>query len=234
MSFDRLAPHYRWMEWLLAGGKLQRCRTAFLSALPRPRHALLLGEGNERFLVELLRAHPGIRFTCLDASARMLQGTQAKLKREGIRAEGGRFIQASVLEWIPPAAEFDLIVSNFFLDCFPPAELEVVIRRMTGAAAPPARWLVADFREPPEGWQRWRARWILRSMYWFFRHATALPAHELTPPDDLLQRCGFRLVGRRLHEWGLLHSDLWERETSSPPAHQEAATWTIASVTLPS
>ena len=233
MSFDRLAPHYRWMEWLLAGGKLQRCRTTFLSALPRPRHALLLGEGNGRFLVELLRAHPGIRFTCVDASARMLHGTQARLKLEGIGAEGGRFIHASVLEWIPPAAEFDLLVSNFFLDCFPPAELEVVIRRMSGAAAPSARWLVADFREPPSGWQRWRARWILRSMYWFFRHATALPAYELTPPDDILQRCGFKLVGRRLHEWGLLHSDVWELEKPPLSPLHRAETLRNVSATLP-
>lgn len=233
MSFDWLAPHYRWMEWLLAGGKLQRCRTAFLSALPRPRHALLLGEGNGRFLIELLRAHPGTRFTCVDASARMLQATQARLKHEGISAERGRFIHANVLEWIPPAAEFDLIVSNFFLDCFPPDQLEVVIHRMAEAAAPSARWLVADFREPPEGWQRWRARWILRSMYWFFRHATALSARQLTPPDDLLQHCGFELAGRRLHEWGLLHSDVWELGQPPCPPFQRAETLRKVSATLP-
>ena len=27
MSFDRLAPHYTWMEAVLAGPRLQRCRT---------------------------------------------------------------------------------------------------------------------------------------------------------------------------------------------------------------
>ncbi|HXC98086.1 MAG TPA: hypothetical protein VN048_02010, partial [Verrucomicrobiae bacterium] len=36
-DFDLLAPHYRWMEWLLAGPKLHRCRTAFLPAIPPPR-----------------------------------------------------------------------------------------------------------------------------------------------------------------------------------------------------
>src|SRR5439155_22241467 len=34
MSFDTLAPHYRWMEFILAGKKLQRCRTAFLDEIP--------------------------------------------------------------------------------------------------------------------------------------------------------------------------------------------------------
>src|SRR5687768_4095337 len=79
MSFDRLAPHYRWLEWILAGPKLQRCRTAFLPVITPPRHALLIGEGNGRFLVELLRAHPCVRVLCVDASARMLECARARL-----------------------------------------------------------------------------------------------------------------------------------------------------------
>jgi hypothetical protein len=55
MSFDRLAPHYRWLEWVLAGRKLQRCRTAFLDEIGRADATLLVGEGNGRFLGELLK-----------------------------------------------------------------------------------------------------------------------------------------------------------------------------------
>jgi len=36
-NFDFLAAHYRWMEWVLAGRKLQRCREAFLGSIPPPR-----------------------------------------------------------------------------------------------------------------------------------------------------------------------------------------------------
>lgn len=37
MSFDRIAPHYRWLEAILAGNVLQRARTAWLAATPPPR-----------------------------------------------------------------------------------------------------------------------------------------------------------------------------------------------------
>src|ERR1041385_77794 len=57
MSFDALAPHYLWMEWLLAGRKLQRCRTAFLDEARAARDILLLGEGNGRFLQALLQVN---------------------------------------------------------------------------------------------------------------------------------------------------------------------------------
>src|SRR5687768_10747406 len=103
MSFDRLAPHYRWMEWLLAGRKLQRCRTAFIDTLPPVRQALLLGEGNGRFLRAFLLGQPGARVTCLDASARMLQAA-----RRNVHASGRvNFVCCDVAEWKPPRNAFD-------------------------------------------------------------------------------------------------------------------------------
>ena len=209
MSFDLLAPHYRWMEWVLAGGKLQRCRTAFLHSLPAPRRALLLGEGNGRFLVELIRAHPGVEIVCVDASRKMLECARARLQRSGLGTGSVEFVHANILEWSPKPHQFDLIVSHFFLDCFRPEQLAGIMDRLSTAAAPEAQWLLADFREPPAGWARWRARLILETMYLFFRRFTKLPAARLTAPDPLLERHGFVLNQRRLFEWGLLHSDWW-------------------------
>ncbi len=214
MSFDLLAPHYRWMEGVQAGSKLQRGRTAFLSALPAPRRALLVGEGNGRFLVELLRVHPALRIVCVDASARMIECARTRLRAHHRDADAVQFVHADLLEWSPPPESFDLIVTHFFLDCFSPAQIAGIVARLAAVAAPDAHWLLADFHEPPSGWARWRARWILRTMYLFFRWTTRLPAARLTPPDPFLEEHGFALRERRLWEWGLLHSDLWARRTN--------------------
>jgi ubiquinone/menaquinone biosynthesis C-methylase UbiE len=209
MSFDLLAPHYRWMEWVLAGGKLQRCRTAFLASVPAPRRALLLGEGNGRFLVELLRMHPGVDVVCVDSSRKMLECARSRLQRSGLDGNSVEFVQANILEWSTKAGQFDLIVSHFFLDCFRPEQLLVIMERLSAVAAPDAQWLLADFREPAAGWAKWRARLILQAMYLYFRRFTKLPAARLTAPDQLLEQHGFVLNQRRLFEWGLLHSDWW-------------------------
>ena len=211
MSFDWLAPHYRWMERALAGEKLQRCRTAFLDETKHARRVFIAGEGPGRFLTALLRAHPNVQVTCVDASARMLEVAQARLRREGLSAARVEFVHADILTWSPPRGDFDLLVTPFFLDCFPPEQLAEVVARLSAAATSEARWLVADFYEPPTGLAWWRARCILASMYFFFRLATRLPARRLTPPDLFLESSGFRLRARRLSEWGLLHSDLWVR-----------------------
>jgi|SRR5882672_11051965 len=211
MSFDLLAPHYRWLEWLLAGKKLQRCRTAFVHAIPKPRRVLMLGEGNGRCLVELLRAYPEARFTCVDASRRMLDRAQARVRAHGLETERIEFIHADVSGWRQPAVKFDLLVTHFFLDCFRPDQLAQMVPRLAAAATPDARWLLADFREPASGIAKWRARGILRAMYFFFQRVTGLPASRLTPPDAFLQQSGFVLRERSFFEWGLLHSDLWQR-----------------------
>jgi ubiquinone/menaquinone biosynthesis C-methylase UbiE len=228
MSFDRLAPHFRWMEWLLAGGKLQRCRTTFIGTLSPVRHALLLGEGNGRFLREFLLRQPNARVTCLDASARMLRAA----RRSAPAPERVSFVCCDVTEWNPPGDTFDLVVSNFFLDCFRRDQVDGIAEKISKALCDDGRWLVADFCEPPRGWRKWRARIILQTMYWFFQKTTNLPARTLTPPDRILTRHGFELRARRTFEWGLLHSDLWVR-APEPTALREQFSLTVCAPGLP-
>lgn len=205
MSFDRIAPHYRWIEYSFAGHALQKCRTAFLDDLESPSRVLILGEGDGSFLAELLRRHPRAEVTCIDASAAMLDLARTRIDP----AAQVKFIHADILTWTRPAAGFDLIVTHFVLDCFRPEELAAVLGKLAAAAAPGARWLVSDFRVPAAGPAKWLARGVLHFLYAFFRRVASVPADRLTPPDERLRHAGFELRERRLHRWGLLHSDLW-------------------------
>jgi ubiquinone/menaquinone biosynthesis C-methylase UbiE len=212
MSFDALAPHYRWMELVLAGNKLQRCRTRFLREISNANNVLILGEGNGRFLAECRRQLPQARITCVDASTRMLALAQARVQRCGLRLAGIEFIHADALTWTPQGHDYDLIVTHFFLDCFRTEQLKPLVSKLAAAASTHARWLLADFQAPSAGFSRCRAQLILWTMYRFFRVATRLPARELISPDEFLRQSGFTLRERRVSEWGLLHSDLWERK----------------------
>lgn len=212
MSFDTLAPHYRWMEFVLAGEKLQRCRTAFLDQIKSPHHILLLGEGPGRFLVECGRRWPAVEITCVDSSRRMLAVARARLRGAGLTDKRVTFLHADVLSWRPPEDVADLIVTHFFLDCFIPDQLERIVASLAGAAQPGASWLLADFQVPAARLLRWRARLMLAAMYAFFRRAAQLPAGRLTSPDDFLRRHGLTLRQRYQTEWGLLRSDHWVKD----------------------
>lgn len=210
MSFDRLAPHYRWMEAVLAGGLLQRCRTRWLADVGQPRRALLVGEGNGRMLVECARALPGCEFLVLDQSQAMLAQARRNWEKTGAN-QSVVFQQADLREWRAGSARFDLLITNFFLDCFSPTELRRVVANLSAAALPNARWLLADFTVPATGWQRLRARAVLALAYGFFRCATGISASRVADPGELLRAEGFLLQRQERFNHGLLHADLWMR-----------------------
>jgi len=210
MSFDLLAPHYGWMESVLAGARLQRCRTAWIDRLAGRHDLLIAGVGHGPTLALVLRTHPRLRITCVDASAGMLAHARRRAERAGADFSRLTFVQAALPDW-HPTEKFDAVATHFFLDCFAPDQLAAVIANLAAVAAPDARWIISDFAVPARGWRRLRARAIHALMYGFFRIVTRLPARRLTRPDPLLEQAGFRLVGRRTTEWGLLQADLWAR-----------------------
>ena len=214
MNFDRLAAYYPWIETFFAGRLMQRCRTRFLSRAQNCRHALLVGEGTGKFLAELLRGHPHIRVTCIEHSQGMIEQIRRRLTAEHLDTSRVMFKQADALHWSPPVEKFDLVVTNFFLDCFRAEQLQHLVPLLAESATSEATWLVADFCEPERGWRRWRAKIILMMLYTFFKLTTSLSASRLTPPDPFLTRAGFNLVERRFISFGFAHSDVWQRTIS--------------------
>jgi ubiquinone/menaquinone biosynthesis C-methylase UbiE len=214
MNFDRLAAHYHWMETFFAGGLMQRGRLTFLPRTLHCHRALLVGEGTGKFLAELLRANPQIQVTCLEHSRGMIEQMRRRLSAKKLAGDRVEFQQMDALYWSSPPEKFDLVVTNFFLDCFRAEELQQLVPLLAGATTAEAIWLLADFREPERGWPRWRARIILALLYAFFQVATSLSASRLTPPDRFLAGAGFNLIERRLVSFGFVHADLWQRKIS--------------------
>jgi ubiquinone/menaquinone biosynthesis C-methylase UbiE len=210
------------MECVLAGGKLQRSRTAFLGETRAAQSVLILGEGNGRFLEAFRRGNASARILCIDSSEQMLLRARYRLLKSGIPLHGITLTVADALNCNLPPGAFDLVVTHFFLDCFPPEQLRPLIGAIANAAQAKAAWLLADFQIPARGMARYRASAIHWLMYMYFRRVTRLAADRLTDPGSHLQAAGFVLNGRAVSDWGLLRSDLWRRGQAtsrpSPPS----------------
>ena len=212
MSFDSLAPWYQKLERIAFGDDLQRCRVACLGEIAAPRRALIVGEGDGRFLCELLRLQPGIEVDCIDESQRMLKLARKCNERElPGRAESVRFIHQDITSWAAPEKHYDLLITHFVLDCFPENALTGIIKKLAGAATENASWLLADFCLPPNGMARLRARAWLAAMYLFFRVAARIQARELIDSAPFMQAGGFTLARQQLFQKGMLKSELWRR-----------------------
>ena len=209
MSFDLIATHYRWIETLTFGNALQRARTCWLPDIPRPKHALIVGEGNGCFLRELLRAHPKIHIDCVDASASMLQLARKRIERSSLESlDHVRFLQRDIRKWSPTHA-YDLLVTHFVLDCFPKVEMQMIIAKLATAAASNAIWLLADFSVPQQPGARLHATIWIRAMYAFFRLTTRIDARTILDPAPLLIGHGFLPIKRTLSRWGMIKSELY-------------------------
>lgn len=209
MSFDRVAPFYATLEWIAFGTALQRARTAYLPRLKNVRRALVAGEGNGKFLIELARFNPGIEIDCVDSSVEMLRLAQRLLIRSG--GDEVRFHHTDILKWRSAFSDYDLIATHFFLDCFNPSQLQSVVDRIASMSAPHATWLFSDFSVPKKGVGRLHARIWLNAMYRFFRYAASLQTKELVDPSAVLRGANFKLRERCDSRFGLITAQLWQR-----------------------
>jgi SAM-dependent methyltransferase len=197
LNCDRIARAYRWLEYLIFGRELERRRFCFLADVAQARRALILGDGDGRFLGRFA-AISQAAVDCVDLSARMLELARARAGDNSINFRQG---DALVVPLAP--SSYDLTVTHFFLDCFDAADLERLIERVHAAAKPGALWLISEFREP--AW----ARPLLAGMYLFFRATTGLSNNRLADHRPLLQQRGFRLLREETSRRGLLASELW-------------------------
>ncbi|MEO7167278.1 MAG: class I SAM-dependent methyltransferase [Spartobacteria bacterium] len=208
MSFDRVAPYYRRLETLVFGPQLQRARVEFVRAIASPRRALIVGEGDGRFLAKFTRAHPDTQVDCLEASGRMIELARARLPA-GARVQ---FIHAKIQEKKLAPAFYDLLVTHFIFDCFQKETLAAVVAHLAKAATPQARWLVADFSEPARGWRRFRARALIAIMYRFFGLAAGIEARSLVDYRPFLQAHNFVLEREACSPNEMIRSELWQHE----------------------
>jgi ubiquinone/menaquinone biosynthesis C-methylase UbiE len=208
VSFDLIARHYRSLETITFANNLQVARLAFLDRIGLPKRALIAGEGNGRFLCELLRTHPRSDVDCVDASARMLELAR---DRAGGNQARVRFLHQDLLRWSPEENRYDLIVTHFFLDCFAGFELEKIVANLARAATRDAVWLLADFSIPPASLANLHARTWLWSMHYFFRTVAGINARRLTNPSPFLEAHRFRCADRRDSRFGLVKSEMWQR-----------------------
>lgn len=210
--FDRVAAIYQLGEYLSFGPMLERCRFSFVPELATTSRALVLGDGDGRFLGRLLAAAPQVHAHAVDASPAMLRRLRARATRLGAAARltttctDIRTFAASA-----SAETYDLVATHFFLDCLTPDETDALALRLRPHLAPGALWVVSEFEVPEAG--RLRAacsRATISGLYAAFRVLTGLRVRRIPPWRESLARTGFTRRSSRSFLGGLLVAELWQ------------------------
>jgi len=214
-NFDHIARPYRWLEYLTLGRALEHCRLHYLPSLLKRKRALVLGDGDGRFLAQLLAQNPRLHADAIDISATMLQLLRERSEALAPNASARLTThQANALN-CPLDPPYDLIVTHFFLDCLTQPDLETLINRITPTLCPQALWLVSDF-EIPTGPMRFPSKILVRALYLAFRILTGLRTTQLPDHTTPLQQAGLTRIAHRHRLAGLLITELWQLNPTSP------------------
>jgi SAM-dependent methyltransferase len=213
LNFDLIARPYRWLEYLTFGPMLERCRFHFLPELKHASRALVLGDGDGRFLARLLSANPTLHADVVDLSPAMLGLLRARAVRIG--AVDRITLHCTGALAFAPSGSYDLVVTHFFLDCFTMEQLEALITRIRTHLLPDSRWVVSEFAIPP-GPMSLPAKCIVQSLYAAFRILTGLRIRRLPDHAGALAAAGLTVITRRFWLRGLLISELWEFPGNEP------------------
>ena len=203
MNADRLAHWYRWVEYAAFGRALERSRFAFLERLANARRVLVFGEGDGRALQRLLAVAPAAQVDVIETSAKMIALAQERIGS----SERVKFFPQDARSIALPHADYDAVITFFFLDCFDAVELRELLKRIEPNLTPGAIWLMSDFAIPARGWRRGHATVWIWVMYHFFRVATGLGARTLPPMRELLGELGLQQTDVRPQRWGLILSE---------------------------
>ena len=205
-NFSRLAPLYRWMEWLSFGPFLSRCRFAFLDEMRSSNSALVIGDGDGRFTGRLLRINRMVHVDAVDASDAMLHQLLRRAGSDAIRVKAhvGDARQFDASQILP-----DLVATHFFLDCLTTAEVEALAMKLRGQMAPGKVWVVSEFAIPRSLYGQFFARPLVSALYLAFRLLTDLSIRSLPDHHAALLSAGFVLSRQEKWLGGLLVSEMW-------------------------
>ena len=135
-------------------------------------------------LLPLVQMNPESRIWYVEASSRMLS-----IAAKGMTAKqilNVRFIHGTQDD-VPPDIFFDGIITNFFLDLFDNSEVLAVANNLRNRMAKGGVWLASDFVKTGVWWQRF----LLWTMYRFFREVCNIEANRLPSWEVQLEAAGF-------------------------------------------
>ena len=221
-TFDLIARFYPLLEQTVFGSTLSRARGFFIPRVTEGNKILLLiGEGNGRFLFEMVKQTSSASVTVVDSSARMLAAAARRIATVD-RYSRIKLIHADILEWRASAAHYDRIVTHFFLDLFPPYHIRRIVEKISRLATENALWINVDFTSEN---QRVRQKLLMWPQYRFFRISAGIEAPRLFDSRPCIRQAGWEMLEGRSLDSGWISAHLMCRppRRSSPAVESSSS-----------
>ena len=210
-NFDLVANFYPLLEQLVFGSTLNQARGFFAREIGTGKEILLIGEGNGRFLCEMMKQTSSASFTVVDSSARMLAAAGRRIApiTPSRRIE---WICADFLKWPAPVALYDRVVTHFFLDLFGSDRICQIVEKISRITTEDALWVNVDFT--PEG-RGLHQKILMWTQYRFFHRFSGIEASRLFDARSWIGQGGWKIREERSLNSGWISGYLMNRTSRS-------------------
>jgi tRNA (cmo5U34)-methyltransferase len=181
-NFDSVAPFYDQLAKIIFGSAMKKAQTAYLHVIKQGANVLILGGGTGWILSSLFAVNPTCKVWYIDSSTRMINLS----KKVAADSKHQVFFILGTEAAIPPDILFDAVITNFYLDLFPPASCNTVIDKIRSSLQGESLWIISDFIDTT-----WWHNAMLRMMYRFFKMMSGIQASSLCDWKKLLEQKGF-------------------------------------------
>jgi len=183
---------YYLLEWVYSGGGMQACKASQAEMIKAGDRVLYCGIGRGREAA--LAAKKGAIVTGVDRSPAMLARARREASRTGVSIE---LLETDVRSF-DRTGQYDVVVTNFFLNVFEQEEMLTVLRHVASLAKEGGRLIIADFA-PLAGSGAGR---LLQSIYWnlplySFLLLTDTKWHPIYDYPQFFELAGLRLESAR-------------------------------------
>ena len=205
-NFSWLAPFYDTLGAIAFNGNLHRSQAHLLAHYPpQLDRVLIIGGGTGKFLIELLKKVTVNKLIYLDVSPGMIRQAQKKVAKIFPQQTSIEFICGSLQDI--PELEYDLIITHYFLDCFPEKEFIETSQVLKGKLAIDGYWSMVDFCTTHSASRS--KKMVVKALYKFFQLTCRLNCQDLANFDPWFEQ-NLEVIEQQNFCRGLLKASLYK------------------------
>lgn len=200
-DFNTIAPIYDTLARIVFGRSLDRAQQSFLTHIEANSRVLIVGGGTGKILA-WLPEDLGLEIDYVELSKGMLHKASSRISK-------GNEVRFACQDVREVRGNYDIIITNFFLDCFSINELEVVLLHLNGLLCSGGKFLVTDFY-PTDAWHH---KLLIQTMHRFFRAIARLEADSLTDIHEKVKEAKLLPIALKFFRNGSVFSAVYRRLT---------------------
>lgn len=207
-NFDRIAFLYDRLAKLIFSSSIKNAQLVHLDVIPDKGKVLIIGGGTGWILNEIFKKKLDVHITYIELSQKMLHSSKRSVSKSKVSQV--HFIHGDEESLKLLKSQFDVIITNFFLDVFQEKRLLKVMYDLKLLLNQDGFWINTDFvKHYDSGYNFWK-RGLIKIMYIFFRILCNVEGSRLLNFKEYFSTLELNHMDNQRFFYDMIHADLYK------------------------